>query len=83
MRLGTKKKNKKIKLAKLKSFLFLVLENDCFQSPESNQLYCDIRTSARLFFHKQSVKPITIQEISYNGNDEVKISVKEKIKKFN
>ena len=56
----------KNKLAKLKSFLFLVLENDCFQSHESHQLSTNIRISASLFFHKKE-----------------KMTVKDKIKKFN
>ena len=74
MRLGNKQKNKKNKIAKLKSF-FLVLENDCFQSHESHQLSIKIRISAHLFFHEKPVKPITIHEISYDRSD--------KIKKFN
>ena len=81
MTLGTKKKNKKNKLAKL-SF-FLVLENDCFQNHESHQLSTNIRISANLFLHEKPVKPITIQEILYNWIDKVKMAVKEKIKKFN
>ena len=68
------------KLEKLKSF-FLVLENDCFQSHESHQLSAKIRISAHLFFHEKLVKPITIQEISYDRNDKVKMTVKDKIKK--
>ena len=34
-------------------------------------------------FHEKPVKPITIQEISYDRNDKVKMTVKDKIKNFN
>ena len=36
-----------------------------------------------LIFHEKPVKPITIQEISYDRNDKVKMTVKDKIKNFN
>ena len=35
------------------------------------------------FFYEKPVKPITIQEVSYDQNDKVKMTVKDKIKKFN
>ena len=66
------------KIRKLKNFL--VLENDCFQSQESQQLSTNIRISANLFFRETPMKLITIQEISYGRNDKVKITVKTKLK---
>ena len=70
-RLANKKKHKKNKIAKLKSFFFLILENDCFQSHESHQLFTNIRISVLLFFHEKPMKVITMQEFSYDRNDKV------------
>ena len=68
---------------KEKTKVFLFLENDCFQSHESHQPSTNIRISAHLFLHEKPVKPITLQEISYNWIDKVKMTVKDKFKKFN
>ena len=65
----------------LKSF-FSVLENDCLQSHESHQLSFNIKISAHLFFQRKSVKPIIIQEFSFDRNDKVKMTVKDKIEKL-
>ena len=35
------------------------------------------------FFQEESIKPVIIQEISYDGNDKVKTTVKDKMEKFN
>ena len=45
--------NKRNKIAKLKSVFFL-LEKNCFQSHESQQLSTNIRISARLFFFEKT-----------------------------
>ena len=59
------------------------MENDCFQSHKSHQLSIIIRILAHLFFCEKPVKPITIQEVSYDQNDKVKKTVEDEIKKFN
>ena len=70
-RLVNKKKHEKNKIAKLKKFFFLILENDGFESHKSHQLSANIRISVFLFFHEKPMKAITIQEISYDRNDKV------------
>ena len=59
------------------------MENDCFQSHECHQLSTNIRILAHQFFRQKPVKPFIIQEISYDQNDKVKMTGKDKIKKFN
>ena len=56
------------------------MENNCFQSHESNQLSTKIRISAHLFFHEKLMKRVIIRKNSYDTNDKVETRVKGNIK---